>query len=136
MNMFRRIFYEFQYAKYVRQLPFYLMRHFGKRDHYKTKDIDFILKKYSFGVRFSPIAYALLGKPEEFEKASLHYAPHPSREHILGKVVSRYYKGGEQVNLYTLMQRSMFKSCEGGDSGPSASKEYWAQMAKFDKTNS
>ena len=136
MNLLRSLLYEFQYSKYVRQAPFYLMRHFGKRSYYKTENVDFALGKYSFNARYRPIAYALFCKPEDYQAASRRYLPHPPREFIIEKVSSRYFKNGESITLYTLMKRSMFKSRAGGETGPSASKEYWSLMSKFDDKNS
>jgi len=112
------------------------MRHFGVRSHYKPESVDFVLGKYSFSARFRPIAYAIFCKPEDYQTASQPYLPHPSREFIIDKISSRYFKNGESITLYTLMKRSMFKSCAGGETGPSASEEYWSLMSKFDDKSS
>ena len=70
MKALRQLFYRFQYARYVRQLPFYLIRHYGVRKAYKPKAVDEVIKRYGFNRRFSPIAYALLCKAGDFSKAS------------------------------------------------------------------
>jgi len=120
--------------KFVRQLPFYMMRTYGKKKLYKPKHIDKVIQKYRFNKRFSPIAYALLSSPSNFENSAKKFQPCPTYSEIREKVAKKYFEGNVDFGFYTLMRVSMFKASgtAGGGNAYSANDEYWAMMSEFD----
>ncbi|WP_041598468.1 DUF6559 family protein [Hahella chejuensis] len=130
MKFFNKVLYRFQYAKYARQLPFYLIRHFGVKANYSPGQVDEMISKYGLNVRFSPIGYALFCKPEVYLNLAKTYQPCPNREQIRSKVADMYFRGDIGYSLYELMQVSLFKS-DWKNPGYSSSSEYWDLMAKF-----
>jgi len=132
MNILRNLLYEFQYFKYVRHMPFYLVRHFGKKSHYKTKNVDYVVSKYGFNKRYSPIGYAISCQEHMYESAAKTFQPCPTLKQIRRRVGSKYFNDNEDFDFYDLMLTSAFKASSGGESGISANKEYWEYMSKFD----
>lgn len=136
MRILRSLLYKLQFAKYARQLPFYMVRHFGIRERYLLKEINHCLNIYGFNKRFSPIAFALFCNKDDFDKLSADFQPCPTREQIRKLVAKKYFDGKTDFDLYLLMKISQFKvewvvSDESGI--PSANNEYLRYMAKFDR---
>ncbi|MHA7854833.1 DUF6559 family protein [Marinobacter shengliensis] len=126
----RRLYYEFQYSSYVRKLPFYLVRHYGFRRFYKKKTVDSVVRQYGFNARFSPIAYAIVSHPRDFEVSSRAFEPHPTRDYIRRRISSRYFAGNQDFDFLDLMKVSIFKS-NWGSGGHSTNEEYWHYVGKL-----
>ncbi|WP_444894711.1 DUF6559 family protein [Microbulbifer sp. TRSA001] len=131
MNRIKNLFYEFQYSKYVRGLPFYVVRHSGIKKSYSTKDIDRVIYKYGFNCRYSPIGYAILGNRKEYKSKAKFYAPHPSREYIRDRVSKKYFEG-KDFELLELMKLSLFKFTAEGELFVDPN-EYWEYLAEIEK---
>ncbi|MFA0789837.1 DUF6559 family protein [Microbulbifer echini] len=131
MNRIRNFFYEFQYSKYVRGLPFYVVRHSGIKKSYSAKDIDRAIEKYGFNCRYSPIGYAILGNRNKYKLKAKAYSPHPSREYIRDRISKRYFKR-EGFRVNELMKLSLFKFTAKGELFVDPN-EYWECLAKIEE---
>lgn len=131
MKLTKKLFYELQYSKYARSLPFFVVRHNGIRKTYTTNQIDHAITKYRFNRRFSPIAYATLGKEKHYLKSSKDYAPHPSWEYIKSRISSKYFKG-EEFGLLELMHLSLYKFSSGAELFVDPN-EYWEYIVEIEE---
>ena len=99
---FKKILYRFQYAKYVGQLPFYMIREFSIQENYTAEEVDFTIIAHGFNKRFSPIGYAMFCTPEQSEAASIEFRPCPSHAEIRSTIASRYFNRNANFNLHRL----------------------------------
>ncbi|MFA0813772.1 DUF6559 family protein [Microbulbifer epialgicus] len=131
MNFIKNLFYEFQYSKYVRGLPFYVVRHSGVKKSYSSRQIDLAIAKYGFNHRFTPIGYAILGNKKQFKSKSRAFLPHPSRQYIRGRIAKKYFQGGE-FGLIDLMKLSFFKIPPTDDLFIDPN-EYWEYLSEIER---
>lgn len=134
MRNLRYLFYELQYCKYVRCLPFFVVRHNGPREFYSPFNVDQAIRMYAFNRRFSPIGYALLCNSQEFKDASEAYQPSPTREYIRQRIAKMYFGADTGFSIYDLMKMSLYKSDWSGleETGFSVNEEYWGYIGEFE----
>ena len=44
MKIIKKIIFDYHLRRYVRQMPFYMIRHFGIKDVYLITDVDYVLR--------------------------------------------------------------------------------------------
>jgi len=132
----KKFLYRFQYGKYIKQLPFYMVREFTVKENYAPDEVNYAIETHGFNKRFSPIAYAMFCTAEQYEKASMAFLPCPSYAQIRTKIAALYFNNNVTFDLYQLMQNSTFKTIWGSNRSSSsrdAVQEYWRYMAELKK---
>jgi len=128
----KKILYRFQYAKYVGQLPFYMIREFTIKESYTPEEVNYAISTHGFNKRYSPIGYAMFCTPEQNEIASTAFRPCPSHAEIRRKIAADYFNNNADFNLHKLMQCSFFKAVWMGRQENPAVDEYWRYIVELE----
>ena len=74
MSLFQEVLLDYQYHKYVRQMLFYMVRHFGIKRNYLPSDVEFVVRRYLFDTEYSFIGYAMFCRSNSYHEATSAFA--------------------------------------------------------------
>ncbi|WP_020410224.1 DUF6559 family protein [Hahella ganghwensis] len=112
----------FHRSKYVRQLPFYLMRSFGVKKYYSKKEVESAIVRWKFNAHYAEFGYAVACHPDKLASDRLH---------DLRKQIAEKYGLPQDFSAFELIRLSHFKG--NWYSGSSDNAEYWKLLALVEK---
>ena len=134
MSIFQGLLLDYQYHKYVRQLPFYMIRDYGIKRFYLPMEVAFAISKYGFDTKHSFIGYAMFCKREAYDEATSSLKSRPTKDDIRKTIAMKYFNGKDDFTLSGLMKLSAYKSTwSGWDDPANGNDEYWKAMEQLDE---
>lgn len=131
MNLFTKLREKYATLRYVRQLPFYLMREYGVKRIYRISEVDVVVWKYKFSVKHMYVGYAISVSESDYVKATDGEKDLPSRDTIRLKIADKYGLP-RGYDAFDLMALSQYKD-NWITTAPVDGSEYWRYVNTIDK---